>query len=193
MKKLVLLLALSLGFLSCDVAKQTLGSAYSLTQCEYDYQSITGLTLAGVSLQNGSSFNPLAAAGLLTALNSSSLPLQFTLQLGVKNPGKSEAALSGLQYILEIDGIAMTEGFLNQALRVPSGSSTVMPLQMSFDLKKAMSGQSAEAVKNMAYNLAGIGQSASQVTFRIKPSMLLGGQNVVSPVYIPITFSFGGK
>jgi len=35
----------------CDVVKQ-LGGAYTMTQCKYDYQSISKLNLAGMDLSN---------------------------------------------------------------------------------------------------------------------------------------------
>lgn len=195
MKKVVLFISIILIYVSCDVVKKTAESAYSLTQCEYKYGSITGLTLGGVNLQNVSSLtsNPLAAAGLLSAFSGSTLPLQFTLNVNVKNPGTQVAALSGLQYILEIDGIQMTEGLVNQALSVPAGGNSVLPVQMNFDLKKAMSGQSADAVKNLAYNFAGLSNTASNVTFKLRPSMTIGGQIVTSPVFIPVSFTYGGK
>lgn len=197
MKKIICLFSIVLVLFSCDVAKQAAGSAYSLTQCEYQYSSISGLNLAGVNLQNVnslSSLNPLSAAGLLSAFSSGgSLPLQFTLNLNVKNPGTYAAALSGLQYILEIDGIQMTEGAVNNQFSVPAGGNSILPVMMSFDLRKAMSGQSADAVKNLAYNFAGLGSSASKVTLKLRPSMMIGGQSIISPVYIPVSFSYGGK
>lgn len=197
MNKIISIVSIVLLLSSCDAAKQAAGSAYSLTQCEYQYNSIAGLTLAGVNLQNVnslSSLNPLTAAGLVAAFTSGgSLPLQFTLNLNVKNPGTHSAALSGLQYILEIDGVQMTEGALSNQFSVAAGATSVMPVAMSFDLRKAMSGQSADAIKNLAYNFVGLGDSSSKVTLKLRPSMMISGQSITSPVYIPVSFSYGGK
>ncbi len=194
MKKVISLLVLALVIFSCDVAKQAVGGAYNLTQCQYSYNSISSLNLGGVDLQNVNSLtslNPLSAASLLSAFSKSSLPLQFTLNLNVKNPGAQSAALSGLQYILEIDNVQMTEGILNQQLSVPAGGTSGLPVQMSFDLKKVLSGQSADAVKNMAYNFVGLSDTPSKVTVKLRPSMSIGGQVVTSPVYIPVSFTYG--
>ena len=171
-----------------------MSNAYNLIQCEYSYKSIAGLTLNGVNLQNTnsiSSLNPLTAASLLAAFSSNSLPLQFTLNLNVKNPGKNIAALSGMQYILEIDDVQMTQGMLNQSFSVAAGQTSTMPVAISFDLKKALSGQSADAVKNLAFNFVGLGDTASKVTLKLRPSMMIGEQTVTSPVYIPVSFSYG--
>ncbi|MDR2683005.1 MAG: hypothetical protein LBB64_03935 [Dysgonamonadaceae bacterium] len=194
MKKLILLCSLVTILLSCDVAKQVANSALAFSQCQYEYTSISGLTLAGVNLQNVnsiSSLNPLAAAGLLTAVTQKTLPLQFTLNLNVKNPNTHTASLSGLQYILEIDDIQMTQGSLNRSIQVPGNGTAILPINMAFDLRSILSGKSADAVKNLAFNFTGLGDAPSKVTIRLKPSMSIGGQTIASPVFIPVSFTYG--
>jgi LEA14-like dessication related protein len=192
---LVLLCGLGIFLFACNTTKQFIGNTLTITQLRYDYHSISGLTLAGVNIQNVnsiSSLNPLAAASLLTAITTNaSLPLQFTLNLEVKNPSNQVASLSGLQYILEIDNIQMTEGMLSQSLHVSGHGSTILPVYMSFDLKTALSGKSADVVKNLAFNFIGSGDTPSTVTIRLKPSMNIGGQKIVSPVFIPVSFTYG--
>ena len=199
MKKLIALFSLLVlfQFQSCDVAKQLVGT-YALTQCKYDYNSISGLTLAGINLQNVSnisSLNPLNAANLLAAFSSpsGSLPLSFTLNLDVSNSGAQTAILNGANYILEIDGLEMTQGLFNQQLQVQSGGRSMLPIAMAFDLKKVLNGQSLDAIKNLAFNFAGIGNSSSKVTVKLKPSFLLGGSVVSLPDYIPVSFTLNNK
>ena len=197
MKKSVALFGIVLFFFSCDVAKQVVGT-YLLTQCKYIFNSITGLSLGGVNLQNInsiSSLNPLAAANLLAAFTTSSgsLPLNFTLNLDVSNSGSQAAMLNSANYILEIDGLEMTQGAVNQQLKVDPGQKAMLPITMSFDLKKVMSGQSGDAIKNLALNFAGIGSNPSKVTFKLKPSLLIGNQTLNSPSYIPVSFTLNGK
>jgi len=197
MKRLIAFLCSLAIFYSCDVLNQ-LSGAYTLTQCKYEYKSITGLSLAGVSLDNISSLSSLNATNatkLLTAfaLPSGSLPLNFTLNLNVSNPNAQAAMLNGLNYILSIDGTEMTQGTINQAINVAAGGSSVLPVSLAFDLKQALSGQSLDAVKNLAFNFAGIGTGQSNVTFQIKPSFNVGGKTVSSPNYIPVSFTLNKK
>ena len=197
MKKILVLMSLVGVMVSCDVAQQLAGT-YSLTQCKYDYHSISGLTVGGVNLQDISSLsslNPLAAANLLTAFSSpkGNLPMQFTLNLDVTNPGYQTALLNGLQYILEIDGIEMTTGGVDSKLQIATGQKAQLPITLGFDLKKVMSGQSADAIKNLAFNFAGIGSNPSKVTFKLKPTLLIGNQTLNSPSYIPVSFTLNGK
>ncbi len=193
MRKVILLLSLALTFISCDVTKNLAG-AYSLSQCQYKYNSISGLTLSGIDLQNVtslSSLNPLTAANLLAAFGKSSIPLQFTLNLNVMNPNYQPALLNGLQYIVEIDNVEMTSGSVNSKIQIATGQTIQLPINIAFDLKKAMSGQSGDAMKNMAYNFVGFGDKPTNVTIRLKPSLDIGGQLVPSPVYIPVSFTYG--
>ena len=199
MKKIIALFSLIVLFQlqSCDVAKQLVGT-YALTQCKYDYNSIAGLTLAGINLQNVSSLSSLNVANvtnLLAAFSSpsGSLPLNFTLNLDVSNSGVQTAILNGANYILEIDGLEMTQGLFNQQLQVQSGGKSTLPIAMAFDLKKVMSGQSLDAIKNLAFNFAGIGSASSKVTVKLKPSFVIGGSVVSLPDYIPISFTLNKK
>ena len=197
MKKIIALFGLIIISFSCDVAKQIAGT-YALTQCKYDYNSIAGLTLAGINLQNItnlSALNPLSAANLLAAFTttSGSLPLSFTLNLDVTNPGTQTAILNNADYILEIDGLEMTQGFFNNQLQVEAGKKSLMPIGMSFDLKKVMNDKSLEAIKNLAFNFAGIGNASSNVTVKLKPSFIVGGNTIATPNYIPISFTLNKK
>jgi LEA14-like dessication related protein len=191
------LLFVLLNLLSCEVAQQLAGT-YNMTQCKYEYRSISNLSLAGINLQNVSSLaslNPLTAANLLSAFSSSSgnLPLQFTLNIDVTNPGLQTALLNGLNYILEIDGIQMTNGSLDSKLQIASGQKVQLPVNFAFDLKKTMSGQSLTAIKNLAFNFAGIGDASSDVTIKLQPTLSVGGSTYSSPVYIPVSFTLNKK
>ena len=190
MKKIIALFSLALVMFSCDVGKSLVG-AYSLTQCKYDFNSISNLSLGGVNL--GSDNLVSSALALTTLFTKNTLPLQFTLNLDVKNPGTQAALLNELQYILEIDGIQMTTGSMDSRLQVAPGETGKLPVNLSFDLKQAMSGQSADAIKNLALNFVGIGSEPTKVNFQLKPSFDIGGQLMQSPAFIPVSFSFGGK
>jgi hypothetical protein len=197
MKRMIAFIGMTVLLFSCDVAQQVMGT-YNMTQCKYEYKSISGLTLAGINMQNVSSLtslNPVSAANLLAAFSSSNgtLPLNFTLNLNVSNPGAQKALLNGLGYILEIDGQEMTQGFLSNQLQIGAGQTSVLPVNMMFDLKKVLKGQSLDAIKNLAFNFAGIGGNSSNVTIKLQPTLLIGNQSYKSPTYIPVSFTLNKK
>jgi hypothetical protein len=119
---------------------------------------------------------------------SGTLPLNFILNLDVTNPGTQAAILNGLGYILEIDGLQMTTGSIQQKLQIDGGQKALLPIQLGFDLKQVLSGESLESIKNLAFNFAGIGSATSNVTFRLKPSFSISGKTVESSSYIPVSF-----
>ncbi len=180
-------------FLSgCDVSKD-LTSAYNMTQCKYSYKSISGLTVSGMNLSNGFSAAYIPKLTSFLSGSASSIPLNFTLNLDVNNPNQSQAVLNGLQYIISIDDVQFTTGNVNQSLNIKAGETQVLPLTIGVDVATLMKGESKSAVQNITKNFIGIGGKESKVTVQLKPTFIIGGQPITSPVYIPVSFSFGGN
>lgn len=190
-KILGLILLVSVLFTSCGVGDMT--SAYNITQCEYKYKNISNLNISGMNLSNGVS--PVYVPKLLSILGgtASSIPMNFTLNLDVKNPNATAAALQGLQYIISVDDVEFTTGQVNHALNIAGGESQTLPLNIGVDLATLMSGNSKTAVQNIAKNFIGIGSEQSNVTVRIKPTFMIAGRAITYPAYIPVSFAFGGK
>ncbi len=192
LKLVVFLSAIALIFSSCS-SNSGLSSAYNIARCDYEYHSISDLTLSGINLSNG--ISPLQVPKILSLLSgtSTSIPLDFTLNLDITNPNTTTAALNGLSYILDIDDVQFTTGKVNQKLNVQPGSTQQLPLVIGVDLATLLKGQSKTAVENIIKNFIGIGSEKSTVKLQIKPTFNVGNLPVTSPVYIPVSFSFGGK
>jgi len=188
-----LILGIAMILSGCGSMGEGLSSAYNMTKCEYDYKSISNLSLSGMNLSNGISLTSIPK--VLSILNgtASSIPLDFTLNLNVKNPNATAAAFSGLQYIINIDDMQFTTGQINQPMNIASGQTQVLPLNIGVDLASLMKNNSKTAVENIAKNFLGIGSEKSKVTVQLKPTFMLGNTPVTSPVFIPVSFSFGGK
>lgn len=192
-KRIFTLLLIASTLISCESLQQGLMSTYNMVNCDYSYKSISGLSVGGINMSNGLS---LAAVPKITSLLSgkaSSIPMDFTLNLNVKNPNQSNALLHGLQYIISIDGVQFTTGSVNQTLNIAAGQTQTLPLTIGVDLATLMKGESKDAVVDIAKNFLGIGSKKSQVNLQLKPSFKVGNTIVASPVYIPVSFSFGGN
>jgi LEA14-like dessication related protein len=176
----------------CDVLQSGLLSAYNLANCDYKYNSISNLKISGIDMSSG--LNPLAIPQVLSILtgNASSIPLDFTLNLDVKNPNSGAAAFQALQYIISIDDMPFTSGNFDQPFSVNAGESKRLPMNISFDIAQLMKSSSKSAVENIVKNFIGIGSESSKVTVQLKPSFRVGEQLFASPLYIPVSFSFGG-
>ncbi|MDU1891139.1 MAG: hypothetical protein E6767_10640 [Dysgonomonas sp.] len=194
MKKRILMLFVFISTLvSCDSVQQGLSSTYNMINCEYNYKSISGLTVSGMNLSNGLSVTSIPKITSILTGTATSIPLNFTLNMDVKNPNQSAAAFNGMQYILSIDGIQFTSGSVNHTMNIASGETKTMPITIGVDLATLMKNNSKDAVVDIAKNFIGIGTKESKVSLQIKPTFMIGTTAVASPVYIPISFSFGGK
>lgn len=182
----------AVAFSSCDVVKQA-GGAYTMTQCKYDYNSITNLSVSGIDISKGISLTQIPKITSILTGSSKSIPLNFTLNLNVTNPNQTAAMLNGLQYIISVDDIDFTSGSLDKSLNIAAGSKEVLPLTIGLDLASLMQSNSKDAVLGIAKNFIGMGDKESKVTLQLRPSFLVGGNTLTSPIYIPVSFSFGGK
>jgi LEA14-like dessication related protein len=170
-----------------------LQNAYNLANCEYRYHSISNLKISGIDVSNG--LNPLAIPKIISILtgNVSSIPLDFTLNMDVKNPNNGIAAFQSLQYIISIDNIQFTTGNFDRPFSVNAGETKKLPMNISLDLAQLMKSHSRSTIENIVKNFIGIGNEPSKVTVQLKPSFKVEDQLFSSPLYIPVSFSFGGK
>jgi LEA14-like dessication related protein len=125
--------------------------------------------------------------------NASSIPLNFTLNLDVKNPNSGAAAFQALHYIIMIDDIQFTTGNVQQAFSVGANETKQLPMAIGFDIAELMKNHSKSAITNVVKNILGLSDTPSKVTVQLKPSFKVGEQMFTSPIYIPVSFSFGGK
>jgi LEA14-like dessication related protein len=176
----------------CDALFNSLSGVYNLANCEYKYNSLTNLSVSGMNLSQG--LTALMIPKVLTILEgkATSIPMNFTLNLDVKNPNTGTAAFQALNYIISIDDMKVTTGNFNKAFSVGAGEQQVLPMDLGFDIAELIKTNSKDAVLNIVKNFIGIGDKASTVTVQLKPSFKVGEQTFTSPVYIPVSFSFGG-
>lgn len=191
-KVLVVVCLLAFVFTSCG-SGNGLGNAYNITKCEYKYKSIANLTFSGMNLSKGVS--PLQIPKIIALLSGpkSSMPLDFTVNLDVKNPNASAAAFVGIDYILSIDNVKFTQGKIDHSMNIAPGGSQGLPITIGFDLATLLQGESKAATENIVKNFVGIGDKKSNVSIQIKPTFMMGNVPVTSPFYIPVNFAFGGE
>lgn len=181
----------------CDVLKQAT-EMVNLSKCEFRLSSVDQLRLAGVNIQQVhklSDLNLLDAAKITTAaMSGSALPLNFTLNVEVKNPNTATAGLSRLDWILLIDDIEMVSGTNEQRVQIPANGGTAMlPLTIGVDLKQVLKGKSGDAIANFGLNLAGAGNKPTRITLKAKPTIMVGSVPVSYPGYLTIQNEFTSK
>jgi hypothetical protein len=194
-KLLLSLILILVLFSACSVLQQTSEIA-ALTKCEFRIESARNMKLAGVNIQDKSSLSELTMmemAKIGSVLAGGTLPLTFDLNVQVKNPNPGLAAMNKLDWILIIDDIEMTRGILNQRVEIPANAITSLPVAMSLDLMKSLSGKSGDALINFALNLAGTGSRPTRIKLKAKPTIMIGTKPIEYPGYITIKQEFGAQ
>jgi LEA14-like dessication related protein len=187
----------TIGFItfltSCDVINQV-SQMSNLARCEFRLESVQQLNLAGVNVQNVKKLTDLSfmdGAKLATAVASQQFPLDFTLNIEAKNPNTSPAGMTKIDWILLIDDIEMTQGILDKQVTIPANNgSSIIPMQMHVDLKKTLSGKSADAIINFGMNLAGAGNTPTRFTLKMKPTITVNGFPISYPGYLSVKTDF---
>lgn len=190
-KRIIATLLITLALLSCDVSKQASG-VFNLVNCQYSFNSIGNLSIAGINANNGLSITSIPKVTSILMGTASSIPLDFTLNLNVKNPNTSSALLNGIAYTLSIDNIEFTKGSVNQSMNIGAGQTQNLPPSIGVDLATLMKKNSKDAVSEITKNFLGIGSRKSNVSLQLRPTFMIGDSKVASPVAIPVNFSFGG-
>lgn len=175
-------------FCSCSVARQ-IGEAKRFARCKFRMTTVKNLELGGVNIQYVRSLKDLSltkAAKLTAALTEKTLPLSFDLNLEATNPNDQAAAMNRLEWRLFIDSVELVAGNLDHRIDVAPGSSTEFPVGIRLDLKKALRGQSRDAILKLAFNLVGEGDQPSNILLKIKPTVVVAGIEVDYPGYFDV-------
>ncbi|MBC8111421.1 MAG: hypothetical protein H7Y04_10210 [Verrucomicrobia bacterium] len=177
---------------SCQQIKQMV----NFTQCEFRTQSVENTNLAGVNvqqIQRVSDLSFLDAGKLVTAYARGTMPLSMTLNLDVKNPNASTAAMNSLEWILLIEDKELVNGVVNDRVSIaPGGGTVTMPIRINADLRKIMAKNSRDENLNMAFGLVGEGNKPSKkLSIKVKPSIMIGSAVIRYPGYITVGTNFG--
>ncbi len=195
MKKTVLIILLIFSLSSCDVLNQ-IGGAIQLSQCEYTYNSVADIQLAGINLGNGSTIslsNFASISSILTGGNLQTIPFSLPLNMDVKNPNQAAAFLNALEYAIEINEMEFTTGKMDVPLRVEPGQTAVLPFSIGVDLKNLINRYSRDRVAREMSGFLGLSSDETKVTVKLWPKLMVGNRPVKVPAPIPVVFTFGGS
>lgn len=192
MKKItVTLLAAGCMLLSsCDVLTQVadqFSSVANLANCEFNLKNVSNVSVAGVNVKRLTKGNLSAAdvVRLVAAYQTKQVPLAMDVNVDVKNPTTTQAAMTALDWILAIDGTDMANGVNTKSYTIKPSTTTTVPLGVNTDLADLFSQKGLEALKTFASSFTSEGIS-SKVGLRVKPSISVGTVQVPFPNYIKL-------
>ena len=188
LKRTLIILFVTMGLASCDVLNQVAQMANFAT-CSFDFNSINQIQMLGINLSKGMSKTDLNATQLLSLANaimSKQLPVTFNVNLDVKNPNSIAASMAKMDYIISLNGKEVVSTTLNQSINVPANASNMISIPIRTDLFQLFSGESADAIVNLAFKLAGASSDPINLGIKVKPYITIGNQQLAYPDFISI-------
>ena len=186
LKKTVMILCVALGLASCDVLTQVAQMA-NFANCTFNFDSVNNIQMLGANLSKGmtrENLNISQGLALVNAIAKKSLPVTFNVNLDVKNPNSIAASMAKMDYILTLNGKQVVSTTLNQAINVPANSNNTVSIPITTDLFQLFSGESADAIVNLAFKLAGASSNPLNVGLKVKPYISIGNQQLAYPDYL---------
>ena len=191
--RLLIILGMVFFLFSCKVMKQA-NEMRTFAKCEFRVKNVEDVYLAGVDVTNVDQFSDLdfsQATTISMQAMKGKMPLNFMLNVEVRNPNDEKASMNRFLWDLYIDDELITKGKVVKDLKVPPGGGiAVLPVQIDLDLFDVLSGESSDAVLNFAMNLAGDGSYPSRVKLRVKPTIYIAMTEVKYPGFFTIEEEF---
>ena len=192
--KTLVLIILTLFTLGGCAALKQFTQMETFSKCQFRLASVENVSVSDISMQGVTKMSDINVMDLLKlkgALSGGALPLKLTLNLEVKNPNSSSAGMNKFEWLLYIDDNQLTSGMLEKRVEIgPNGAVGTVPLAIEVDLKKVLSGKTLDSMLNLAMNIAGEGTKPTRLTVKMKPSILVGSQELEYPDYVTVSHEF---
>jgi hypothetical protein len=162
-------------------------------KCEFRLSQVGNVQAMGIDMTGKKSFADfglLDAGKVVQALAGNQFMLNFVANVEVKNPNAQPAGMNRMDWILMIDNKEVLNGTLNQAVSVPASGTSVVPVNLSVDLKKLFANQGREETLGLAFDLANQGNNSTRLMLRVKPYMNIAGAEIAYPGYLNIKKDF---
>ncbi len=188
LKKALIILCVTMGLASCDVLNQVAQMA-NFANCSFDFNSVNQIQMLGVNLSKGMTRDNLSITqglALVNAISNRTLPVTFNVNLDVSNPNSIAASMAKMDYVVSLNGKEVITSTLNNSLNVPANASNTITIPISTDLFQLFSGESADAIVNLAFKLAGASSDPVNVGVKLKPYISIGNQQLAYPDYISL-------
>lgn len=187
-KHLILILLVTLGLSSCVILQQMAQMA-NFANCDFKFASVTDVQMLGININKNMTRSDLTLGQVLLLTNSlvnRTLPVSFNVNLDVINPNSSPASMVKMDYILSLNTREVLNTSSNNSISVPANGSNIVSIPVSVDLFQVFTGETADAVANLAFKLAGASSDPVNVEVKVKPYITVGDQQLAYHDYITL-------
>jgi LEA14-like dessication related protein len=196
MKRILLVCLTAIAISGCGINKQT-QQIKALEKCKYRITSAEQIMVAGTDvkkLMGGQDMNLASLPGLAFGLLRKDVPLKARLNLEITNPSGNDAAINEFEYKILINNQELANGFINQAVNVVAGGSTIVPVAMEVNIYPFISnnkvmGEISEFIKSSK----GGPEKKGMLTLKIRPSIKVGAALIKYPGFITIDKEVSSK
>jgi hypothetical protein len=175
-----------IGIPGCTALEQ-LAALRSVT---FAFARVSDVRLAGIRIGAGSSYGSLSlsdAANLTAAVIAKNVPIEFVAHVSATNPpdNKVTARMVEMGWTLFIEERRTLTGQLGNAVAIPPGTTSDVPLSARFDLLQLGSG-GARDLFDLALAIAGYGPLQKDLRLELVPTIetSLGPIRYPAPVVV---------
>ncbi len=177
-KFLLLLILFALSNISCSVYD----TFVNISRLKFKLGNVNGFQVNGIPISNKSKLSDFTLSEglkLTSAFAQGKLPVSFTLNVEAKNPNdgtggtkQSTATLKSFPWRLLINDKETISGNIGAPVVVPgTGQTSILPLQMNFDLLTFFKDKSYNDIINLVLALGGKSSSSSKLTLYAQPTV----------------------
>ena len=161
-------------------ACSVINTLQNVSRLKYKIGSVNNYKVAGVTVENKTKlkdFSTMETLKISGALLKGSLPVTFQLNIEAVNPNdgtggkpRTDLTIESFPWRLFINDKETITGNISQPISVPGvGESTVIPIEISFDIAKNFKEKNMDDILSFALNLSGITKSQSNLKLLVKP------------------------
>ena len=187
-KRTLIILFVAMGLSSCDLLNQVAQMA-NFANCTFDFNNVNDIQMLGIDLSKGMTKDNLNIAqglALVNAISNRTLPVTFNVNLDVNNPNSIAASMAKMDYIISLNGKEVISTTMNKSINVPANSTNMITIPISTDLFQLFSGESADAIVNLDFKLAGANSDPVNLGIKVKPYITINNTQLAYPDFISI-------
>ena len=191
-KKALIIFLIALGFSSCEELAQVMNQAAqmaNLKNCTFDVTGVNNINMLGIDVSKGMDKSQLNAVQLINVTNSllnKKLPVTFNVNLDVDNPNSIAASLGKMDYIISLNNKEVISSTFTNGFSIPANSRGKISIPISTDLFQLFSSETADAVLNLSFKLAGANSNPVNLGVKVKPYIKVNNQSLAYPDFITI-------
>ena len=191
-KKILVMVLLAVTFTACEELAQIANQAaqvMNLKNCTFDVTGVSDINMLGINVSNGMNKGSLTTTQLINVTNAlfnKKLPVTFNVNLDVDNPNSIAASLGKMDYIISLNNKEVISSTFTDGFNIAPNSKGTISIPISTDLFQLFSGETADAVLNLAFKLAGAQSDPVNLGVKVKPYIKVNNQSLAYPDYITI-------